>query len=338
MKILTYNKKKKLMKIKVETEEDLYVLEKILKAGDEIEGKTSRSIVIRRGDEKIKAERRSIIVKIKVEGAKLSNDGRELRVKGKIIEGPEDVEFSYHTFEILPGTEVKIWHDWRNYEIDKLRELKVRVPKVLILVLDDEECDIALFDGSLKLQGSIKGVSGRKSEDTEERRKVYLGKVLKFIGDSNFEKLIIVGPGFTKDELVKMIREKDKKLLDKIILDSVSHVGEPGINEVFKRGIIERVVENSIMVKETRIVERFFEALSKNEMVVYGIKEVEEAVSMRAVDTLLISDKLVHDNQSLLESAEKFGAKVKIISTKHDAGKRFLGIGGIGAFLRFRVK
>lgn len=338
MRIVKLDLKHNILKLKPETSEDLYVLEKILKPGDIISGKTLRSITIRRGDQTIKGEKRWIYVKIRAETIKFNEHANELRVKGKMIEAPEDVELSYHTFEIKLGEVVEIQHEWKKYEIDKLKEMKVKRPKIVICVLDDEECDIALLNGSLRPGGKIHGTHGKRYEsDIESKRKKYFEKIAKRLEEVDCERIIIVGPGFAKEDLFKHIKEKHSEVAKKIVIDSVSHTGEAGINEVFRRGIIDRVVKDSLLVKETKLIEKFFEKLAKNDLVVYGIKETKRALELGAVDTLIVSDVLIRNNESLLDLAEKTGAKIKIISTNHDAGKRFLGLGGVGGFLRFEI-
>lgn len=338
MRILKKDLKKGIVKLVPETIEDLYILEKILRPGDVIAGKTLRSMTIMRGDQVIKGEKKWISVRLKVENVKLSEHANELRVKGKIIEAPEDVELAYHTFEIKLGREVEIERKWKEYEIEKLKELKIKRPKIVICVLDDEECDITILNGSLKQAGKVRGVRGKRYDNNiEDKRKQYFESVAKRLEEIECERIVIAGPGFAKDELAKLIKERHPELMKKIVIDSVAHTGEAGINEVFRRGIVDRVVKDSLLAKETKLVEKFLERLAKDELVVYGLEETKKALEVGAVDTLLISDVMLRDNEALLELAEKIGAKIKIISSNHDAGKRFLGLGGIGGFLRFKI-
>jgi stalled ribosome rescue protein Dom34 len=65
---------------------------------------------------------------------------------------------------------------------------------------------------------------------------------------------------------------------------------------------------------------------------------VEDALSKGAVQMLLISDVLVRrkEGERLLVAARKTQGDFIIINTMHEAGKKFEGIGGVAALLRFK--
>jgi protein pelota len=72
--------------------------------------------------------------------------------------------------------------------------------------------------------------------------------------------------------------------------------------------------------------------------VVYGKKETEHALGMGAVERLLVSEEKIHDYEGILDEAEKMRTEIVIISGEHESGERFLAIGGIGGFLRFKIR
>ena len=76
------------------------------------------------------------------------------------------------------------------------------------------------------------------------------------------------------------------------------------------------------------------------------MKEVENAVSLGAVKTLLISDSLIikarNENfykelESIMKLAETTKAEVHIISASHDSGKKLESLGGIACILRYKI-
>jgi stalled ribosome rescue protein Dom34 len=71
--------------------------------------------------------------------------------------------------------------------------------------------------------------------------------------------------------------------------------------------------------------------------VTYGAAEVEDALSRGAAEKLLVSDVLVRskNGEQLLDLARKTHCDFMIINTMHEAGKKFEGIGGVAALLRF---
>ena len=333
MKIIKKDVKHNIITVKPETEDDLWVLEKIVMPGDLISGKTIRGIEIERGDKREKVKK-TIFVKISAEKVEYSEN--QLRVGGKIIEGPEDVSHSYHTFEIKVGNPVTIEKEWSKYMIDELYAARKKREPILICVLDDEEASFALLTERLKQLTTIKGVTGKSLGEADKRN--YYKELVKYMEDVSkrfgANKIILAGPGFTKENLIKQIKDDFRK---KIFVDTVAHTGETGIQEVLKRGIVDKIIKDSSISEETQLVEKFFEEISKNGPVTYGEEEVKKAVDMGAVEKLLISDTFVRRNEQLLKSTEQKGGSVKIISTEHEAGKRLENMGGIAAFLRYKI-
>ena len=49
------------------------------------------------------------------------------------------------------------------------------------------------------------------------------------------------------------------------------------------------------------------------------------------------SEDKLEEYEPLMDQVEKQRGQVIIISTEHESGEEFLGLGGIAAFLRFRA-
>ncbi len=331
MKILKIDEKNSSVRLQPETPDDLWLLEKILKPGDMVKGRTQRSIKIQRGDQQIRTERKTIVVKLCAEKIDFNQEGSELRINGKIIEGPEEVEHGYHTFEIRINEPVEIQRAWKKYELEKIRAARVRHPKIMMCVMDDSECTLAMLTERLEILANIRGVSGKTYG--QEDKSGYFANIIEYLKEKDFDFLVVAGPGFAKEALAEKIRDN----MDvKITVDSVSHAGEPGVHELLKRGVVERLHHDSQIHKQTILVEKFFELISKDSKVVYGPDNTKKAVEIGAVEELLISDGLVRENEDILESVEKMGGKVSIIESHHEAGKRFASF-GIAGFLRFKT-
>ena len=112
-----------------------------------------------------------------------------------------------------------------------------------------------------------------------------------------------------------------------------------GIQEALKSGIVESIAKENRVIFETKLVEELFEGIKKNGLVGYGEKEVEELLRNGAVKHVLITDKLIRTEkgENLLRLAQHYNSEFTVISILHDAGKKLDGLGGIGAFLRFKL-
>jgi len=188
--------------------------------------------------------------------------------------------------------------------------------------------------------------------------------------------VIIGGPGFTKNRFIDggyLHYEIQKKIIG---TKDTGYTGEFGLQELVKRS--EDLMERASIVKERELMNRFLSALQKEGKVVYGFNEVNKALDMGAVDTLLISEgfdwvhaklkcecgfeaekdlpkdkidvqycddcgkqmKIVESKElvdALVEKAKSLGTSVEFISIDTGEGVQFKELGGIGAFLRYKI-
>ena len=169
-----------------------------------------------------------------------------------------------------------------------------------------------------------------KSIDTE---KEYFEEILSAVKTYLKEDtpLIIIGSGFTKENFFNYIKEKDQKLANNCLVHGTNNAGMVGINEAIKTGIIEKITKDNRVSSETQI--------KKDGLASYGKKDVEKSLDSGAVEILLINDKILRSKkgEELLDKAKHVNSKFMIINSFHDAGKKLLGIGGIGAILRFKI-
>ena len=106
-----------------------------------------------------------------------------------------------------------------------------------------------------------------------------------------------------------------------------------------KEGLGAEAIQGSRVAIETHLVEKALEEIAKDGMVAYGPLEVQRAVDMGAVDTLLVLDVLVRQKKAdrAMASVESARGKIVVISEHIEAGKKLDSIGGIVALLRFRL-
>ncbi|NOZ81703.1 MAG: mRNA surveillance protein pelota [Candidatus Micrarchaeota archaeon] len=310
--------------VKPECAEDVYVISKLVSPGIPVRGRTFRKLEIKRGDSIIKTEKKPVVLEILTEKTEF-RDGR-LRITGKIVSEKENIRMSYHTIEVKEGNEIFIRKKPEKWEIERLESSR-KVEKVLVCILDETEADIYEIGNTQKHLAHY--TSGRSKKSDSSLKPDFFGEVIKKL-KSWKGKIIIAGPGFAKEELAG-------ELGGNVFVDSVSHTGKPGLNELLRRGTIEKVLKQSRMTEETKAVERLLEEIAKDGPVVYGPEETRKAVQSGAVDVLLVSEKKVPEFEDVMELAEKTGARVFVVSTEHEAGEKFLHLSGIGAFLRFRI-
>lgn len=343
MKILTRNPKENLVKIKVENPNDLWELEHVLEEGDLVSGRTLRRKMIERKDGEEKGEKRPVYLTLEAEKIKFHETTGNLRITGQIKEGPEDVDLdSYHTIVAEPGKVLSIVKEdgWEDWQIKTLKRAYKKPPKVLVCVLDREKATIAEVSGEVDIISNIESKTSGKQYKSEGESQ-YIGDIISVLKRKyeDFDKVVIAGPGFVKDDLFDKIREEDEKLGGMITKATTSQTGETGIQEVIKRGVIEKIVRDSRLAQESAEVEKLFEELSKDTgKVAYGEGNVRKAVDMGAVEKILVSERSIKEMRDLLKDAEEKGADAMIVSERHEAGEKLKNMGGVAAFLRYRIE
>lgn len=99
-------------------------------------------------------------------------------------------------------------------------------------------------------------------------------------------------------------------------------------------------------MKESKILEQFLLLLQSNpEKAVFGIKEVQYATDMRAIDKLLIVNSLLRSFnfeerkkiQILMNEIRDLGSEIFIFSDEHISGQKLKDITGIAAILKFPI-
>ena len=337
MEILKTDLKHNKLALKPNNMDDLWHLQQVLEPGDKVSSKTERKTTIKRGQEIVKGEREKVFLGIEIEKINLEN---QLRLTGKIIEGPENITHEHHTLVIEPGTVLTIEKIWEKHQLERLKKAKIKKPLLFICVIDREEADFAILkESGIEFLGSIEPkVSGSRATSKSESgdRTGYYKEVMENL-ENKSEYIVVAGPGFERENLLGYIKEKNPGLAKKIILEHSSDIGRSGIQEVIKRSA-NTILKDTRIARESGFVEEFLKRIKMGGLVAYGQKETEEAVNLGAVETLLVSVEKVKQFKPLMEQAEKLKGQIVLITADHPAGEQFLSLGGIGAFLRFKIK
>ncbi len=349
MRIL--EERKEGIKIKIETLDDLWYLKILLKEGDKVAGKTFRRIRSENTVRADKGERIPVFIEIDVEKVKFSEYKNSLRITGKIrYASDESVPLgSYHTIEVRVGDSIFISKEFSDQEIEILKEALKHSKKaeVLILCIEDDEAEFSVVrkrgvDNIARISYAVSGKKNIKEHDASKKEffSQVLNKLKELVEREEVEKVIIAGIGFFKEDFYEFLKEKERKLAEMCSIVDVSSSARACIQEVLRRGVIEKICEESRISTEARLVEEVLKEIAKDGKATYGLSSVKEALSYSAVDTLLVTDnalKKIEEVEEIMKLARDTGAKTYIISTEHEAGEKLDSIGGVAALLRFKV-
>lgn len=326
MELLKTDKGDGYAKIRIENKDDLWHLKDFILKGDMVRALTQRTKLDGR-------EKKTVNLTLRAEKTEYTEE--RLRVTGEITEGHEDIELGYHTFNLVPGDEFEIQTDFSRDRWKRLQEMEEkRSYQVLFCLIEKGSADFFIVKESgikdlSKVEQNIPGKMYADQETGEDFHK-QVKSVLERTGE-DVDNIVIGGPGFQKRKLYNLLPEE---LRNKTFVQDTSVTGKTGLHEAFKRGALDKVVENARVGEESQAVEEFLEALETDGDVSYG-EPVKELADIGAVKKLLITAEKNRKEPEISQKVEEQGGEAQIVHTDHEAGKRLDNLGGIAALLRY---
>jgi protein pelota len=325
-----------------ESLDDLWHLQHLISRGDLVFALTHRKMpAIADKARPEKMERKTVRLGVKVEDIEFHMYSNWLRLHG-IIKSGMDVG-AYHTLNIEVGTDLSILkYHWRPDLLARIDEAVAESlrPRVIIALVEEGEATIGVLrQFGVQMAAEIRQGSGKGSG--EDTRAGFMRDVAQAIDTTAKEgaEVILAGPGFTKEDLKKLIDSSLPDLAKRIAMDDTSSIGRSGFQEVLRRGAVKSVLESSRIAREAKLIEDLFREIATDGKAAYGIKEVETAKNYGAIEKLLVLDELARRgkvDEIMREVADARG-KVVIFSSEFEPGDRLRSLGGVAAILRFKI-
>ncbi|HWQ18265.1 MAG TPA: mRNA surveillance protein pelota [Methanotrichaceae archaeon] len=324
-----------------ESLDDLWHLKYLVDRGNFVFAETFRKVAaIADKARPEKLEKRHVRLGIQVEEVEFHMYSNWLRIHGVIKCGP-DVG-SYHTLNIEVGSELSIIKRWRADQLQRIEEAVAEStrPKVVLALVEEGEATIGVLrQFGIQMAADLRAGSGKGGG--EDTRKDFLRECADQISAAAGvdAQVILAGPGFTKEDLKKVIDSSYPDLAGRVTMDDASSIGRSGFQEVLRRGAVGRVLENSRIAQETKLIEDLFREIATDGKAAYGLKEVQTAVQYGAVEHLLILDEAARrrDMDALMRDVASARGKVVIFSSEFEPGERLRSLGGVAALLRFKI-
>jgi protein pelota len=358
MKLISYERKKGIMKVIPLNIDDLWVLYNVIHKNNQIFARSNRVVKVEQEAARpTKGRRVSMFIGVRVESVTFQREMDRLRIHGLVIEAPEkySIQGSHHTLNITLRRSLTISKEvWLQHDLERIRKAtKIATFPIIVVSIDGDECGIAILQQyGINLKAEIKAnlPSKREVEKRDHAISKYFNAIVKVL-DSVWKDtqgiIAVIGPGFWKKDLVKYIRIEQPKLFGVIkAIRTVGNGGIAGVKEAIRSGVLDKIAKEGRVIEETKVVNEVLSRLGANqEKVTYGLMNVENAINTGAVKLLLVADELLREEkeeerkrvEGLMLRVEKMGGRIMIINTKFEAGKQLVGLGGMAALLRFSI-
>ncbi len=320
---------------------DLWYLSNIIRVGDLV-----GSTVFRREERKedmIRAketQRKPVHIVISVEKVEFMSFTDKLKILGKVMEGTEDLINEHQSIYLAVGEIVELRSkQWDSTSRGLLTESLDRIDKkTVFVVLDDEFCLVSQNKsyGINVLARIYSGKSG-KMFNSSFNEKSYFEDIVKALPATGTETVIILGPGMVRNRLKEFLSSKSASF--KIETFPSDRIDEGAIYTFLETEESGKILAQSRLASEQKLLQVFLREIAKKGLAAYGVEAVRNLLERSAVETLLITEDEFRSETgvSLLNLAERFGAKAFIFSSRDEPGIVLGKFGGFCAILRYRV-
>jgi protein pelota len=341
LKILREDLKRGVVEVRVECEDDLWVLKGVIARGDVVVARTLRDVKVD-GEGK---RRLPMTLAIRVSDVYFQPFSGRLRIHGQIVEGPDEygLRGSHHTLSIDIGSELAIVKPrWTKELLNRLRRAPSRRVKALLVSLDFDEVAIAVaLDQGIKFVVE-RALPGLKDEGpaAEDLAREVVELAVSVASREEPDAVIVASPSFLKDLVVEGLK---RRLSKPIYVDSVSEGGRAGVYEVIRRDTFRKLLQYHNIAVVEGIFEEFMRLLSTDsDRVAYGLQQLRVVAGEGAVSKLLVCEDLLYGSEreeveELMERVEESGGEVRIVPEESPTFAKVKAFGGLVAVLRYGI-
>tara|TARA_B100000029_G_scaffold36149_1_gene34039 strand:- start:456 stop:1382 length:927 start_codon:yes stop_codon:yes gene_type:complete len=289
---------------------------------------------------KERGKKQKMRLTVDVKNVEYQSFGQRLRCHGIIAVGERD-QGSHHTLILEPGDDFDIGKsNWLNHHKKRLREAAEPVVTAVAVAVESDSIVIAeLRTYGLRELKTLNRAGSGKSTGGEELNEFYK-RTVKQLVDVHIKGaiMVIVGPGFLKEDFVDVGREEASEIFSGCIVENSGQGGMSGIHEAISRGTLPKAVAQIKIQEEMSAIEKLKEAISKD-LGTYGKKEVEKAIEAGAAESMLILSEKTRskEGRKLLAQADQNRTEIIEISSHHHGGEMLNGLGDVAVILRYRL-
>ncbi|HTT15700.1 MAG TPA: hypothetical protein VMG81_08025 [Thermoplasmata archaeon] len=334
------------LKLRLETPSDLWRIARLVRPGDTVGASTTRR------DPEAPAEvagaereRRRVFLVVRAEQVEFHGFSKHVRITGPIVEGPFDLG-RHHTLDLAEGDDVVVAKPTLSAAERAILDEGLQGtgdPTILLGAVDWGDSSFVRLRGrAIEPVADIRRtIAGKQYEggQAEKDRRTYLDELASVVRREgpNATAVVIAGPGFLKEHLVRRLQEDDPAVAKKLKVYPTAESGRVGIDELLRSGKATEALRGSVAAEEAEMVERLVRSLAGGVRAAVGPREVGEAIDAGAAELILLSESLLADPAlaPMLDRARAARVRLFVVRDEGEAGKRLAGLGRVAAILRW---
>jgi protein pelota len=333
-------------RLRLETPSDLWRVARFVHPGEIVGASTTRrdpeAPLDVAGAERT---RRRVFLAVRAEQVEFHGFSKHVRITGPIVEGPFDIG-RHHTLDLDVGDDLVVAKEHPSAADRTILDEWLKGtddPTILIAAVDWGDSALVRVRGrSIEPVADVRRtIAGKQYEggQGEKDRAAYVEELLGLLRreGGTATAVLVVGPGFLKEQIQKRIAEEDPELKRKVKVYSTSESGRVGVDELLRSGKATEALRGSVAAEEAEGVEHLVRAMAGGTRAAIGVDEVRDAVDAGAVETLLVSESLLVDPvlAPTLDLARSARAKIFVVRDEGEAGHRLAALGKVAALLRY---
>ncbi|KAL1293157.1 hypothetical protein HN51_053783 [Arachis hypogaea] len=353
-----------------EESDDLWILYNIINPGDYVTSDTSRKVHHQLHDGKnTTASRVRLSVHLKVTGRDFDKDSSTLRVTGRNLEPNGYVAVgSFHTLTLECNKPFELHKKiWKHDVVEALQERENHEvcpdAELAVTLFQQDHAEIYLIGKGVtamvsKVETSSSGTAGRKSSSSSpssNTKNVFFREVfsafIKHVDLNKVKNTVIASEDLKKDKFRRFMISEAKRMKMRSVEENIGRIvvaaggGCNGdLKDLLGESTVMDLMKDSKVGLQIRALRKVWDMVSSDsDRACYGLKSVENAQEMGAIETLLISDELYRNDEvatrkrydCLVKAVKNSGGDALVYSSMHVLAEQLQQLTGVAAILRF---
>lgn len=346
--------------------EDMWHAYNLVAVGDTLKSTTIRKVQNESSTGSVSASKVRTVLTIAVETIDFDTQACVLRVKGRNIQENQYVKMgAYHTLDLELNRKFTLVKHWDSVTLQRIDSAcdPTQNADLAAVVMQEGLGHVCLVTSNMtlvraKIETNIprkrKGMCAQHDKGLTKFYDQIIQAIMRHVNFEIVKCVLIASPGFVKDQFYsymfdQAVKNDWKTLLEnkaRFVLIHSSSGFKHSLKEVLQDPTVAARLADTKALGEVKALDDFYNLLlNDQDRAVYGIKAVEKAADLQAIEVLMVSDELFRSSDikkrgryvALVDKVKDNGSDVKIFSSLHVSGEQLGQLTGVAAMLRYPI-